>query len=181
MGWFNFSSTPEPKTESDLVLYAPLTGTLFLIDDVPDVLFSEKIVGDGVAIKPTEKKLVSPCDGVVAEVFETNHAIVLKTTPYDLEIFIHIGIDTVDLNGSGFIAKVKEGDIVHVGDELIEFNLNLIQNKAKSSISPILISAGNMPKVKKLTQLFTSPKCIAGQTQILGIDFIADIESKKRK
>ena len=100
MGWFGFGHAQETKKrEADLTLLAPMSGSLVMIEDVPDVIFSEKIVGDGIAIKPTDNKVLAPCDATVVEVFETNHAIVLKSNPLELLIFIHIGIDTVDLKG----------------------------------------------------------------------------------
>lgn len=170
MGWFGFGQTvEEKKQEADIVLYAPLSGSLVLIEDVPDVIFSEKIVGEGVAIKPTDNKVLAPCEAVVVEVFETNHAIVLKTAQHDLLLFIHVGIDTVDLKGEGFFRRVQAGDAVHKGDVLLEFNLNTLQTKAKSTITPILVSASHMNRVESIEHLFGSSVCSAGETPILGI------------
>lgn len=171
MGWFGFGHAQETKKrEADLTLLAPMSGSLVMIEDVPDVIFSEKIVGDGIAIKPTDNKVLAPCDATVVEVFETNHAIVLKSNPLELLIFIHIGIDTVDLKGEDFFRKVQAGDNVHAGDVLLEFNLNMLQSKAKSTITPLLISASHMNRVKNLELLFSSSNCQAGVTPLLGID-----------
>ncbi|WP_294463236.1 PTS glucose transporter subunit IIA, partial [uncultured Ruminobacter sp.] len=94
--WFNFKLSKEDENDSDLTLIAPISGTAIPIEDVPDVVFSEKIVGDGIAIKPTSNKVVAPCDCVVESIFKTKHALILKTVPYDLLLFIHIGVDTID-------------------------------------------------------------------------------------
>ncbi len=109
------------ETVADAV-YAPLSGKVIPIDDVPDEVFSQKVLGDGIAIEPTETVVVAPCDAEVSVVMEgSNHACGLKLAN-ELEILIHVGINTVDMNGDGFKMFVSVGDKVKKGDKLIEFS-----------------------------------------------------------
>lgn len=139
-----------PKTQEEifdksLILASPLKGELLAIDDVPDSTFSQKILGDGFAIRPTEGVLYAPADGEIMQLFHTNHALGIKAQN-GAEVLLHIGIDTVKMNGEGFKAFVKAGDIVKKGDRLVEFDLKLIQEKAKSDITPIVITNSDSTK-----------------------------------
>lgn len=127
------------KKKKEVSIAAPMTGKIIEIDKVPDKVFAEKMVGDGLAIKPTDGTVVAPCNGKVIQVFPTKHAIGLLT-PEGLEILIHIGIDTVNLKGNGFKAFAKLGDNVKKGDKLLEVDLEYISKNAKSTISPIIIT-----------------------------------------
>ncbi len=131
--------------EKEVTFKSPMIGEIVQISDVPDVTFAERLLGDGVAIKPTEGMLYAPVDGEVAQLFHTNHALGIKTKAGS-EVLLHVGIDTVKMNGEGFKAYVKVGDSVKAGDKLIEFDLNLIKEKAKSEITPLVIT--NMNDVK---------------------------------
>src|SRR5699024_10059327 len=93
---------------------APMTGKRIALEDVPDKVFSEKMMGDGFAIEPQDGRLVSPVDGKILNIFPTKHAIGIVD---DLghEILIHIGLDTVQLKGQGFTVKVAEGDLIEKG------------------------------------------------------------------
>ena len=129
-------------------IVAPMTGKLVEITKVEDEVFSKKMVGDGIAIKPSEGIVVSPVRGEIIQVFPTKHALGIKT--YEgLEILIHIGLDTVELKGKGFKAYVKAGDRVEVGDKLLEVDLDFIRESDKSTISPIIIT--NMDMVKSIS------------------------------
>jgi glucose-specific phosphotransferase system IIA component len=123
----------------------PLEGEVLALTSVPDQTFAEKILGDGYAIKPVNGLVRSPAHAKVIQLFHTNHAIGLETKD-GLELLIHIGIDTVSMKGEGFRSFVKVGDIVEAGDKLIEFDLELVRQKAKSDITPVIIT--NMDKVK---------------------------------
>lgn len=167
MSWFNFKTT-EKEDKSDLVLYAPITGTTVSLEDIPDVVFSEKIVGDGIAIKPSGDKIVAPCNCTISEIFKTKQAVVLQTTPYELTLFIHIGIDIIDSGGNDiFTLAVQEGDCVKTGDTLIDFNLPLLQSNVKSTITPIIISATCLDRVDRIEK--ADSRCIAGNSPILKI------------
>ena len=127
------------KNVKALTMRSPLVGKIINITDVPDATFAQKILGDGVAVEPTEGILYAPVDGEVAQLFHTNHALGIKAENGS-EVLLHVGIDTVKMNGEGFKAYVKVGDSVKAGDKLIEFDLNLIREKAKSDITPFVIT-----------------------------------------
>ena len=127
------------KNLKALTMRSPLVGKIINIADVPDATFAQKILGDGVAVEPTEGILYAPVDGEVAQLFHTNHALGIKAENGS-EVLLHVGIDTVKMNGEGFKAYVKVGDTVKAGDKLIEFDLNLIREKAKSEITPFVIT-----------------------------------------
>lgn len=127
------------KNVKALTMRSPLVGKIINIADVPDATFAQKILGDGVAVEPTEGILYAPVDGEVAQLFHTNHALGIKAENGS-EVLLHVGIDTVKMNGEGFKAYVKVGDSVKAGDKLIEFDLNLIREKAKSDITPFVIT-----------------------------------------
>ncbi|CDF58544.1 PTS sugar transporter subunit IIA [Thermobrachium celere] len=136
------------KKNNAIELNAHMVGTVVELSNVPDEVFASKMLGDGLAIEPTEGVLYAPCDAEVVQVFPTKHAVGLKTNE-GLEILLHIGIDTVQMQGEGFEAFVKEGDKVKKGDKLVAFDLNLVKEKAKSTITPMLIT--NMDVVEELS------------------------------
>lgn len=139
----------ESAKQVRLTLLAPLSGEIVALEEVPDVVFAEKIVGDGIAIKPSGNKIVAPCDGVISKIFEGNHAFAMNTDA-GLELFIHFGIDTVELKGEGFTRIASEGQVVKAGDVVIEFDLMLLEATAKSTLTPVIIS--NMDDIKELTK-----------------------------
>ena len=146
----------------DLLLKSPMSGVLLPLSAVPDATFADKILGDGVAIDPSEGVVVSPVDAEVIQVFRTNHAIGLLTDT-GLELLIHIGIDTVKMNGEGFKSLVTAGQKVKAGDRLIEFDLALVRAKAKSTITPIVVT--NMASVKEIKNL-ASGTVVRGQDML---------------
>lgn len=148
----------------EVQIYAPLTGEIVNIEDVPDVVFSEKIVGDGVAIRPTGNKIVAPVDGVIGKIFETNHAFSMESKE-GVELFVHFGIDTVELKGEGFNRVAQEGQTVKRGDTVIELDLELLEAKAKSVLTPIVIS--NMDEVTHMEK--KSGEAVAGESVVLVI------------
>lgn len=115
----------------------PISGKLLRLEEVPDEIFSMKLIGDGFAINPSDNLLRAPAKGRVLTLSKERHSITIRTLEgYD--ILIHIGIDSLKLRGEGFISFVEEGDRVNQGDLLIEFPLELIKEKAKSPITPII-------------------------------------------
>ncbi|WP_179234714.1 MULTISPECIES: PTS sugar transporter subunit IIA [Heyndrickxia] len=130
-------------------LVAPMSGKVVQIEDVPDEVFSRKMIGDGIAIEPDEGVVVSPVDGEIVQFFPTKHAVGLKTKS-GLEILIHIGMETVALNGEGFEGFVQQGDRVKAGDKLVSFDLEQIRERAESIISPVVIT--NFDAVDTLTK-----------------------------
>lgn len=145
-------------------IIAPLSGEIINIEDVPDVVFAEKIVGDGIAIKPTGNKMVAPVNGTIGKIFETNHAFSIESDE-GVELFVHFGIDTVELKGEGFKRIAEEGQSVKIGDTVIEFDLAVLEAKAKSTLTPVVIS--NMDEIKELTKL--SGNVVVGETPVLRI------------
>jgi phosphocarrier protein FPr len=127
------------QSPAKLVLLAPLTGPIVLLADVPDPVFAGGMFGDGIAVDPLEGRLLAPCDGVVTHLARTGHAVTLQT-PEGAEILLHVGIDTVELGGAGFTAKVAQGDHVRAGDTLIEFDQDAVGMKAPSLVSVIAIA-----------------------------------------
>lgn len=123
------------KTESSIMI--PVTGRLLRLEEVPDPIFSMKLIGDGFAIDPKENILISPIKGQVLTLSKTSHSITIRGID-GIDIFIHIGIDSVNLSGNGFKSFVQEGDIVNEGDLLIEFPLDEIREKLKSPIIPVI-------------------------------------------
>ncbi|WP_298831477.1 glucose-specific PTS transporter subunit IIBC [uncultured Planococcus sp.] len=118
---------------------SPITGELLPISEVPDQVFSGKMVGDGFAIKPTEGKVFSPVNGKVVTVFPTKHAIGIAADN-GTEILIHIGIDTVHLKGEGFTSHIEQGDLVEQGQLLMEMDLDYIAENAASIITPVVFT-----------------------------------------
>ncbi|HHA5995132.1 TPA: glucose-specific PTS transporter subunit IIBC [Staphylococcus aureus] len=130
-------------SELSHIVHAPLTGEVTPLSEVPDQVFSEKMMGDGIAIKPSQGEVRAPFNGKVQMIFPTKHAIGLVSDS-GLELLIHIGLDTVKLNGEGFTLHVEEGQEVKQGDLLINFDLDYIRNHAKSDITPIIVTQGNI-------------------------------------
>lgn len=120
-----------------LVLLAPLSGCLVPLERVPDPVFAQKMVGDGVSIDPTSSSLLAPCAGRITTVHACGHAITLVTAS-GLEIMMHVGLDTVHLKGEGFRGRVQPGDLVTPGQTLLEFDADLVGTKARSLLTQIL-------------------------------------------
>lgn len=127
------------ETAKTLELKAPLTGKAVDLANVPDPVFSEKMMGDGIAIEPAEGVVVSPVNGEIVQIFPTKHAIGIRAEN-GAEILIHIGLETVSMNGEGFETFVSEGSKVKAGEKLVTFDMELINQKAKSTITPIIIT-----------------------------------------
>ncbi|ALP63979.1 phosphoenolpyruvate--protein phosphotransferase [Paraburkholderia caribensis] len=126
-------------SEGHIVLLAPMTGPVVPLAKVPDPVFSGGMFGDGIGIDPLEGKLVAPCDGVVMHLARTGHAVTI-TTAEGVEILLHIGIDTVELNGKGFAPLIEQGASVRAGDVLIEFDQDAVARQAPSLVSVIAIA-----------------------------------------
>ncbi len=124
--------------DKGIEIQAPMEGTVYAITEVNDPVFREKIVGDGIAILPNKGRVVAPVDGTVSMLFETKHAISLKSVQ-GTEVLIHVGLDTVKLQGENFKAHVKSGDIVRAGDLLLEFDMEKIKAAGYELITPVVI------------------------------------------
>lgn len=151
------------KTLGDNAVYSPLEGRVVALSDVPDATFAEGVLGLGAAIEPTVGEVVAPADGRVSSIFDTHHAVGL-TLDNGMELLIHVGINTVALNGEGFTAHVGEGDRVKRGQPLISFDKEFIASKGYPTITPVIISnaddykritTANSSGVKRLDALLT--------------------------
>jgi sugar PTS system EIIA component len=155
------------KKENEVVeLTAPLNGKVIDVTEVPDPVFSQKMMGEGVAFEPIDGQVVSPVDGEVIQLFHTKHAIGIQTKS-GLEILIHIGLETVALNGEGFEAFVQVGDKVKRGDKLISFDLDFIKEKAASIITPMIITNTDTIVANLEKNINTTGK--AGETKVLTV------------
>lgn len=114
-------------------------GQTIAIEEVPDEVFSTKMMGDGIAIIPEEGRIIAPCNGVVTLVMEPSHHAIGIENEDGLEILIHVGLDTVELLGEGFSPIVKVGDKVEVGDELLTFDINLLKTKNINLITMLVV------------------------------------------
>ena len=126
------------KKDKAHVLGAPAKGKAVSLKEVSDPTFSEGILGDGVAVIPSEGKIYAPADGTIGMVFDTLHAITM-TTDQGAELLIHIGLDTVTLKGAPFTAHVAAGDHVKKGDLLLDADLEKIQEAGLHIITPVLV------------------------------------------
>lgn len=129
----------------------PIKGEVINLEKVPDDVFAGKMLGDGFAIKPKDNKVYAPVSGVIRVMFPTKHAVAIKTDD-GIEVLVHVGIDTVKLGGEGFEAHVRKGDTVEKGDLLITFDQKLVEQKAKSLISPVIIT--NMESIFSISVVF---------------------------
>ncbi len=142
---FNFFK--KNKSFKNIDFKSPLNGEIINIEDVEDPVFATKVLGEGIAINPTEGKVFAPINGVVETIFPTNHALGIKINN-EIEILIHIGINTVELNGQFFKSYVENGSKISEGDLLIEFDLEKIKEKGYSVTTPIIVT--NMADFSKL-------------------------------
>jgi sugar PTS system EIIA component len=127
------------KTELETTIMQPLEGEILPLDVVPDPVFSQKMIGDGFAVNPTNGTVISPVDGEVISVFPTKHAVSIKSTD-GREILIHVGLETVSLNGEGFTSLVSDGERVKKGQKLLEADLQTIKDKVPSIITPVIFT-----------------------------------------
>jgi len=127
------------KQKTDLKIVAPVTGKAIDLSMVPDPVFAQKMAGDGVAIDLSGETIVAPADGTLTLVFKTKHAFAL-TLDNGIELLVHIGIDTVSLNGEGFEQLVPEGNIVKAGTPIIKIDKAFILEKGFSLITPVLVT-----------------------------------------
>ncbi|SFC86066.1 PTS system, N-acetylglucosamine-specific IIC component [Bacillus sp. OV322] len=126
----------------------PIDGEIIPIEEIPDPVFSQKMMGDGFGILPVNGSVVSPVDGEIINIFPTRHAIGIRSKE-GYEILIHVGLDTVNLQGEGFTVHVNEGEGVAKGQEILTFNLDFIKNNAPSTITPVIFTNLTKLHVKK--------------------------------
>ena len=141
----------EIKTENflekkDFDFVAPMTGKVLELSEVNDKVFSEKMMGDVFAIELTDSKVVAPVDGVIAMTYPSKHAFGIKADSGE-EILIHIGMDTVELNGEGFVSFVENNQRIKKGQLLCKVDIDYVKSKGKSLVSPIIFTSGEKIKI----------------------------------
>lgn len=156
---------------AQLAIKAPLSGVLVPLENVPDPVFSQKMVGDGIAIDPTSEVLLSPVDGTIVQMHPAGHAVTIKSQD-GVEILLHIGIDTVKLKGEGFEPLVEVGQSVEAGENLIKFSADLLARKAKSLLSMIVFT--NEDRIAKLK--FKEGLVKAGADQVAELELASEAE-----
>ncbi|MEG0258927.1 MAG: PTS glucose transporter subunit IIA [Lysinibacillus sp.] len=130
-----------------LEVLAPVNGEIISLEDVPDPVFSQKMMGEGVAIIPSNGRIYAPVDGEIVLISDSKHAIGIRSSDGS-EILIHIGLETVALQGKGFTVLVEQGSTVSAGQALIEVDWEYIKANAKSTVTPIVITNGADKKVQ---------------------------------
>lgn len=125
-----------------LTVYTPVKGNAILLEDIPDPVFSQGILGPGCGIEPSEGAVYAPFNGVITSVTDTKHAVGISSED-GMELLIHVGVDTVSMNGKGFDLKVKEGQKVQKGDLLLTFSLDEIRAAGHPSTTAVLLTNGD--------------------------------------
>ncbi len=146
----------------ELILLAPVSGVIYPLERVPDPVFSQKLAGDGISIDPTDNVLRAPCPGEIVQQHAAGHAVTLKAAG-EVEVLMHVGIDTVTLKGQGFTSRVEVGDKVETGAPLIEFDLDYVATNAKSLLTEVIISNGE--RVSRT--VYGSGTATVGKTPVL--------------
>ena len=141
---------------------SPMTGKVVRMEDIPDPVFSQKMMGGGCGIELTDGTVVAPFDAEVSASYPTGHAFVLKADEDGTEVLLHIGIDTVELEGDGFATAVQTGDHVKQGDVLVVVDLEKVRHAHKSLISPIAFAGKDEVEVLKIGQ-----NVVAGEKNLL--------------
>ena len=149
-------------------MLAPLSGILVPLERVPDPVFAQRTVGDGVSIDPTSGELLAPAAGRVTLLHRASHALAI-TTDEGLEILVHIGVETIALNGKGFTPRVRQGDRVAAGQPLISFDADLIARSAPSLLTQVLVT--NRERIRAMT--VATGLVDAGRSVILDVELAA--------
>ncbi len=145
-------------------VFSPLNGQVLPLEQVPDPVFSQKMMGEGVAIMPTGGDVVAPVDGTVVLISNTKHAIGIRTKD-DTEVLIHVGLETVTLKGEGFTVFVNEGDVVSVGQKLMAVDWDFIKDKVPSIITPVVITNS----ADKSVEYVDATDSVAGDTLVMSV------------
>ena len=145
-----------PAKAADATVYSPLAGTAIPLTSVKDEVFSQKILGEGVAVIPSKGELYAPADGQIASVFDSKHAISM-TTDAGVDLLMHIGMDTVKLEGKGFTPLVKNGDTVKKGQLLMKFDIDAIKAAGFDTTTPVIVTNNEDFAVKPVADGAVAP------------------------
>ena len=152
------------KKNKPIEIASPMTGKIISLDEIGDKGFSEKNLGDGIAIELTDGKVIAPFDGEITSTYKANHCLVIRSEE-GIELLIHIGLDTIRLKGEGFTQHVGLMDKVNKGDVILEADLELLKEKGKSLVSPVIIT--NMGRVESLEK--TEGNVNKGEDNVLSV------------
>lgn len=165
MGFFSFFKkqdefSQEAKNDADLELYAPVSGTIITLEDVPDLVISEKLIGDGIAFIPGSDSIVAPCDGTITRLIASNNAFAIRSEN-GIEIYVTYGIGTDSFTGKGLRSHVKIGDKVRMGDRIISINAEEATQSLESNVTSMIAikTSADIAKV-----IVSSGKCVAGKS-----------------
>lgn len=150
------------KVQEKHSIMAQQTGRVILLEEVKDPVFSQKVLGDGIAILPENGDVFAPVSGKIIQITNTLHAICIAGDD-GIELLMHLGLDTVKLNGQGFTCFVKEGQHVSVGDRIIKMDLEYICQSGLQTVSPCIIT--NSDRIKDLSTL--TGNAVAGKTAVM--------------
>lgn len=156
---FNFFKSSKKDNDKYKNVVAIANGTIIPLEEVADPVFSQKMMGDGIAVELEDEVICAPVDGKVETIFPTNHAIVMQTNE-GVQFIIHIGIDTVNLEGEGYEALVKQGEEVKAGTPLMKVDVSLIESKGYSAVTPVVVA--NMDAIEKL-EIVKKGRCEKGE------------------
>jgi len=131
---------------------SPFTGALVALDDVNDEVFSERVMGEGVAVMPSEGRVVAPVSGTIAKLFEGGHGFAIET-PEGLQILVHVGLETVHLKGDGFTVGAGEGQEITAGDEIVAVDLERMSELNIDIVSPVVVISGEAVTVTASTEV----------------------------
>ena len=145
-------------------LLAPFSGKTLELASVPDPVFAEKLTGDGLAIELASDTVLAPCDGVISLFFDTKHAFAI-TTDEGIQILVHVGLDSIILNGEGLTALKQSGDRVTAGTPIIKVDLDVLEKHSINMISPVLVV--NHDKVSDLKPCCPGSEVSAGSDEVL--------------
>lgn len=150
------------KKNKECSIKSPMNGEAISLSDVPDEAFSDKMLGDGAAVIPSDGEVRAPVDGVVVQIPDTLHAYGIQSKD-GLDILIHIGINTVELKGEGFESLVKVGQEVKTGQLIAKFDIEFIKERGYPLHTPVLIT--NVDAIKEMS--FSSGKVEGGKTELI--------------
>lgn len=147
------------KKNQGVQIHSPVSGKVVPLEEVPDPVFAEKMMGEGIAIVPTDSMIVAPFDGEIVQIPDTKHAVGMRDEEGN-EVLIHIGLETVELKGEGFTPKVQPGDQVTLGQPLIEIDLEYLRENAQNMITPIVVtnSAGSGKRYQPTNETEAKPE-----------------------
>lgn len=159
---FGFFKKNKKEEITDLKLVAAISGKVLPLSEVPDPVFAQKMAGDGIAINPTDDIVVAPADGELSLVFNTKHAFAL-TLDNGAELLVHIGVDTVSLEGEGFEQLIEAGTRVKAGTPIIKIDREFIKSKGLSLMTPVLITNPDSFELKTIENI----DAVAGETTVV--------------